>query len=188
MSSHRNLVAVVLILILAGIGLAIWNANQQAESEKKESAAAVSQGPEMVGKNVTFIVTEGEVKKWKLDSIKAVYNETRTEAKLQDVKGEFFDKDGKSVLHFTAPQGEYVSQDNKVHLFGGVVATSTQDNGGEMKAPEMFWDAKSKDVFAKGGVELTHSQGTSTAQTCRFDLDFSHISFQGNASSAVMSP
>lgn len=187
MSSHRNLVTIIIVLVLGGVGLAIWNANQSAAPEKKV-VEATDQESAMTGQNVSFIVTEGEVKKWKLEAAKAIYNEAKTEAHLQTVKGEFFDKDGKSVLHFTAPEGEYASKNNHVLLKGGVVAVSTKEDGGELRAPQMTWDAKSKEVVASGGVELTHQQGKSLAQSCRFDLDFSKIALQGGVTSTVTSP
>src|SRR5690349_11036225 len=99
MSSYRNLVIIILILLFVGGGLAIWNADRklsqtpdptQTQQPKEESSS-------MVGKNVSFTVTEGELKKWKLTAAKAIYNGTNTEADLTDVAGEFYDKDGEPV-------------------------------------------------------------------------------------------
>jgi LPS export ABC transporter protein LptC len=188
MSSHRFLVITALTLLLGGVGLAIWNANRSAAPQKAPAAQVTQQSPEMVGRNVSFIITEGEVKKWKLEAAQVIYNESRTEAHLKDVKGEFFDKDGKSVMRFTAPEGEYANQNNHVLLKGGVVAVSTQENGGELRAPQMTWDAKAKEVLASGGVELIHAQGKSLAQSCRFDLGFTKIALLGGVTSTVTSP
>ncbi|HEY9745047.1 MAG TPA: LPS export ABC transporter periplasmic protein LptC [Oculatellaceae cyanobacterium] len=185
MTSPRNLVAVALLLLLCGAGLAIWNAERQ---EPVVEEVPVSQSPQMIGQNVSFTVTEGEVKKWTLDAVQAVYNEARTEALLEGVQGEFFDPAGKSVLKFTAPKGEWRNKNNEIVLKGGVVATSTQKDGGELRAPTMHWDATDKEVVATGGIELIHQHGKSLAQTCRFNLDFSKISLQGNVTSTVSSP
>lgn len=188
MSSNRTLVIIAFLLLMLGGGLAIWNANRTTSQDTAESLDKEPAGPEMVGRNISFIITEGEVKKWKLEAVQAIYNEAHTEAHLKTVKGEFFDKDGKSVLHFTAPEGEYANQNNHVLLKGGVVATSTQENGGELYAPQMSWDNKAREVVASGGIELVHGQGKSLAQVCRFALDFSHITLQGGVTSTVSSP
>lgn len=193
MSSYRNLVIIVMLLLLVGGGLAIWNADRKLSDtpDATKTPKAEDEGPSMVGKNVSFTVTEGEIKKWKLLATKAIYNETNTEANLTEVKGEFYDKDGKPVLHFTAPTGHYTNQNNAVTLTGGVIAKSTQQvgqggKGGELKAPKMVWDAKTNHVTASGGIELTFPQGKSTAQVCRFTLDFSNISLEGGVNSSII--
>lgn len=188
MFSHRSLAVITLALLLAGVGLAIWSANRNDSSQKAPVSQVTEQGPQMVGHNVSFVITEGEVKKWKLEAAKAIYNEARTEAHLQNVKGEFFDQDGKSIMRFTAPEGEYANRNNHVLLKGGVVAISTQEDGGELRAPQMTWDAKAKEVLASGGVELTHAQGKSLAESCRFDLGFTKIALLGKVTSTVASP
>lgn len=193
MSSYRNLIVIVLLLLVVGGGLAIWNADRKLSNTPSTTQSATQQddGSSMTGQNVSFIVTEGEIKKWKLLAAHAIYNETRTAADLTDVKGEFYDKDGKPVLQFTAPKGHYTNQDNAVTLTGGVVAKSTQKNlqggkGGDLKAPQMVWSAKTNNVTASGGIELTFPEGKSTAQTCRFSLDFSKITLEGGVSSSIM--
>jgi len=147
----------------------------------------------MVGHNVSFTVTEGAIKKWKLEAGKAIYNKTHTTAQLSDVKGEFYDAKGEPVLQFTAPEGQYVNKNNAVTLSGGVVAKSTQQvgqggKGGQLLAPTMTWNAKTNRVTASGGVELTFPEGKSTAQVCRFTLDFSNIALEGGVSSSISSP
>lgn len=192
MSSYRNLVIITLLLLLAGVGFAVWNAEQHTPPPETPKALPADSN-DMIGSNASFTVTEGEVKKWKLDAKTAVYNENRTEAKLKDVQGEFYDETGKVVLTFAAPQGYYSNKDNAVTLTGGAVAKSTQDmahggKGGELKAPKMVWDSKTSQVTASGGIELTFPQGKSIADVCKFTLDFSNISLQGNVSSTIDSP
>lgn len=187
--SYRKLIIVILLLLVVGGGLAIWNAERKV-SKRPEPSTPTAQSSQMIGKNASFTVTEGEVKKWKLIAAQAIYNESRTEASLTGVKGEFYDKDGKVVLQFTAPQGQYINKNNAVELSGGVVATSARaldegGKGGELRAPKMVWNAKSDEVTASGGAELTFPQGKSVAQVCRFSLDFAKISLEGGVTSTI---
>lgn len=192
MTPYRKLILFVLIFLLVGGGLAVWNADQklkQEEAFRKQQEATKSRA-NMTGKNASFTVTEGKVKKWKLDAATAVYSEDNAQADLTDVHGEFYDKEGKPVLQFSAPTGKYLTKNNMVTLSGNVIAKSTQQvgqggKGGELKAPTMSWNAKSDQVTATGGVELTFPEGKSTAQTCRFSLDFSNISLEGGVTSAL---
>jgi LPS export ABC transporter protein LptC len=191
--SYRNLVIIVLLLLLGGGGLAIWNAEQNVSKRPvKAPETQATQGSQMIGHNVSFTVTEGEVKKWTLVALQAIYNESRTEAHLTGVTGQFYDKDGKPVLQFSAPKGEYLNKNNAVELTGGVIAKSTRDmgaggKGGELHAPKMVWNAKTDQVTASGGIELTFPQGKSLAQTCHFTLDFSNIILEGSVTSTFMS-
>lgn len=193
MFSSRNLTLIVLLFLMLAGGLAIWNAERKAPKVQAPVEQSEDNQSTMVGRNASFIVTEGEVKKWRLIAHKAVYNESRSEAQLSEVKGEFYDKQGKPVLSFTAPKGHYTNQNNAVELSGGVLAQSTQQlgqggKGGTLKAPTMVWSAKTDQVVASGGVALTFPEGSSTAQTCKFTLDFSHMVLQGNVASTIMSP
>lgn len=183
MNKQRILVTLALALLLIGGGLAIWNAGDH--SPEPAEPTRTEDPSQVVGQNVSFTVTEGAVKKWKLEAAKAVYSEDRTEAKLSEVKGEFYDQSGAAVLHFTAPKGEYTNKNNAVVLTGGVVAQSTDKDGGELRAPTMAWSAKTNKVVASGGIALTFPQGKSTAQTCRFNLDFSNLALEGGVTSVI---
>ena len=192
MQSYRNLVIIALLLLLFGGGLAIWNAGQKVAPPETRPTKN-TEDSSMIGKNVSFTVTEGAIKKWKIEAVKAIYNKTHTTAQLTDVKGEFYDAQGKPVLQFTAPAGEYLNKNNTVTLTGGVVAKSSQQvgqggKGGQMVAPTMTWNAKTNGVTASGGVELTFPEGKSTAQVCRFTLDFSNIVLEGGVASSISAP
>jgi LPS export ABC transporter protein LptC len=192
MQAYRNLVIIALLLLIFGGGWAIWNAGQKVAPPEPISQSQ-NKDATMVGQNVSFTVTEGAIKKWKLDAKTAVYNKTRTSAQLSDVNGEFYDAKGQPVLQFTAPQGQYINKNNAVVLSGGVVAKSNQQvgqggKGGQLAAPTMTWGAKTDGVTASGGVELTFPEGKSIAQTCHFTLDFSKISLEGGVASTITAP
>ncbi len=191
MSSYRNLVILLLVLLLAGGGLAIWNAEHKIAKHPPKPVQP-NAASAMIGKNVSFTVTEGEVKKWKIDATKAIYNENRTVADLTDVRGEFYNEKGEPIVQFTAPTGKYTTRNNAVTLSGGVVAKSTKDKdkggkGGTMLAPTMVWSARTNRVKASGGVDLTFPEGHSTAQVCNFTLDFSDVILEGGVSSTLTS-
>ncbi len=181
---QKPILLIVLAVLTLGGALALWNGHQRVEPE--EPLPGAGHGPTVTGQKVSFIVTEEEVKKWRLEAASAIYNETHTEATLKDIHGMFFDKTGKVVLTFSAPAGFFSNQDKLVKLHGGVEVKATGDPGGVMHAPEMTWSEKQKDVLATGGVEMIYPDlGVSRAERARFSLDFSFISLEGGVLSEI---
>jgi LPS export ABC transporter protein LptC len=182
--SYKNLLILVLAVLVIGGGVAIW------QSGKQDPDAIQTEAPQedstVTGKNVSFVVTEGETKKWKLDASQAFYNDDQSSARLKNVRGEFYDADGKAVMTFSAPEGNYANKNNAVILTGGVTAKSVKEGGGQMQAPKMTWSAKSQNVLAEGGVQMDFGEvGKSQASTARFALDFSVISLEGGVRSEI---
>jgi|GEM_PF-2888073 len=208
----RNIMISTLLLLILGGGLAIWNAGQNSESTKPLSVKKSLQNDEMLAHNVSFVVTEGQLKKWKIVAETAKYNQSRTDADLTAVSGEFYDKEGKPTLQFTAPKGIYRSMAKAVTLTGGVTAKTLKKgtnsaasvatpslntplaaageggilDGGEIRSPKMVWDASSSWVNATGGVKLKFAKGTTTATACKFNLDFSQLTLKGDVASAMV--
>ena len=181
---QKNILILVLTLLLIGGGLAMWNATRQTSDIEITEAATTD--PTIVGQNVEFTVTEGEVKRWTMKAVQATYNDAHSEADLIGVTGQFFDADGKPIMTFTAPKGHYANQDNAVKLEGGVAVKSTDAKTGSISAPTMIWSAKNNEVLAEGGVEMDYpSLGVSKAGSARFTLDFSKISLEGGVSSEI---
>ncbi len=195
MSSYRNWVFGALAVLLVGGGLAIWNAEKNASrlpSVPEKPLKQPGEAGQMVGRGVSFIVTEGELKKWKLTAARAVYNPEHTDAVLSDVKGEFYNAKGEPVMAFTSKDGNYVNKDHAVVLTGNVIAKSidganqnANSRKGELKAPRMLWDSKTDWINATGGVTMIFPQGKSVAQSCRFNLDFSQIALHGGVASTI---
>jgi len=188
MRFSRFLVIVFLVVIVGAGGLAIWNAGHQSESTSTRPVEQEGRDRRMLGKQVSFTVTEGTAKKWKLNAAKALYNDTQTDAELSDIDGDFFNPAGKPIMHFTAPKGHYSQKKNEVSLSGGVLLKTLQEEGGLLKAPAMHWDNKSREVLAGGGVELHQGKSVSTADQCYFDLNFTKITLQGNVTTRGVSP
>ncbi len=185
---YKKWLLILLALFLVGGIVAIFSAQKDMDKDARSMNEAEWEqtGPKATGQNVSFVITEGERKKWHLVAEEAQYFEDQSGAKLKNVKGEFFDKNGNPVLTFTAPAGRYVNKENQVQLNGGVVAQSKdEDNRVNLQAPNMAWSARNDEVVASGGVELEHQFGASQAERCRFNLDLSNISLEGNVTSEM---
>jgi LPS export ABC transporter protein LptC len=140
----------------------------------------------VTGEDVTFIVTQANRKTWMLHAKQATYSADQRLANLVGVNGEAYDSAEKAVARFTAPAGRYDQQSKIITLLNGVTATSVKDKPVVLKAPTLTWRSSSPDAEATGGITLNNQGfGTSTANTCRFSLDFTRIALTGNAITTV---
>ncbi|MEM0950536.1 MAG: LPS export ABC transporter periplasmic protein LptC [Cyanobacteria bacterium P01_H01_bin.74] len=207
MKASRKVLLITACILGAVLIAAVWNTRQfslesiQAPS-KNTAKERNADETGLVGETVSFLVTEGDRKKWKIIAQQAIYAEDRASAKLNDVNGVFFNAAGKPLLTFTAPKGQYTNENNAVTLSGGVVVQSVEsetvdkdqsaDNAAvssnKLTAPTMVWDASSDYVQASGGVTLTFPNGQTQADRCKFSLDFSDVSFSGRVRSQLVTP
>lgn len=184
--SPKIIVTAVLLLLLAGGGSAIYMATQQTQKALEAETQTVSPedeaNPKVVGENVTFTITEGEVKRWEIKVKKAFYFPDHSGADLLDVYGHLFDDDGEITATFTAPKGVFDQKSQGIDLSGGVVVNGGGDEPATLKAPHLTWSPKKEKISADGGVELTRQGfGVSRADRCQFSMDFDFVALEGNA-------
>lgn len=184
--SQKQLLLIILGLLVAAVAGSMFYATQTLKHQQATQITTDGDEGDAVGQNVTFTVTEGEHKKWELHVKRAIYFEDHAGADLEGVEGDFFNDAGKAVVHFTAPAGKYLNETKAVTLKGGVIAESTEEDGGKVLAPTMTWSTRSKVVQAQGGVNLTMGDtATSKADQCEFALDFSSIDLRGHVESNI---
>ncbi|MGE0199893.1 MAG: LPS export ABC transporter periplasmic protein LptC [Candidatus Melainabacteria bacterium] len=184
---YKNLLLMLLALIVSGVVAAIYFSGQKPDTADHPDTEQTQAEDEMnmIGKGVSMMVTEGQVKKWKIESDEAIYYPDDTGAELKNVRGEFYDAQGKPVLTFESPTGK-MTQKNEVTLTGGAtVATIDDQQSSSLNAQTMNWNTRSTEVLATGNVVLKHPSGTSRAGRCRFTLDFTKVSLEGGVVSEV---
>ncbi|MDX2084538.1 MAG: LPS export ABC transporter periplasmic protein LptC [Candidatus Melainabacteria bacterium] len=202
---NRLLLVGVLFLVLLAGGSAwlIWRApapvntplNAQTHSQEPQAGKPVvldpndpwqQAGDNVIAENVSFTFTQGSQKKWDILARQALYFQDNSGAHIRKITGTFYNNAGEAIGTFQAPSGEFRQQTKQVLLTGGVVVHSSDPKlGMTITAPEMRWSAKSDEIMATGGVRLsTEKFGQTTAKQCRFALDFSSLSLEGDAVSS----
>jgi LPS export ABC transporter protein LptC len=188
--SHKTLLMLAFLMIVGGGAAAVFYAQQQtADMPVEQTTAPVEQttdSAKVVGQNVTFTITEGSSKRWEINAQKAFYYPGNHGARLEGVNGTLFNDAGEPSATFSAPTGEFNQDLKSLLLTGGVTVTGAGDSKFGLTAPQMTWSPQGKEVVAEGGVQLQNGDlGTSTAQRCRFAMDFSFIALEGNAQSQM---
>ncbi len=216
--SKRKMGLVLGLITLAIIGAiinAVMQTSEPVTTDPNASTTSRNSDTTMVGEGVSFVVTEGEIKKWEIRAEQANYYPDDSGADLVNVTGEFFDESGVPILSFKAPEGSTTNK-NEVELRGGVIITSigkntdeagpdvgdsnatakttqeqttpqdTNPNGSRLTAPTVSWNTRSDFVEASGGIHVA-SQGfaVSKSERCKFSLDFSTVELGGDAYSEI---
>jgi LPS export ABC transporter protein LptC len=173
-------------VVLTGLVLLTLSLAGCREAHQKQALPAPEKPAPLTGQDVTFTITQQGKKSWILHAEHVTYTPDQQLAKLSTVKGQTFRPDGQPVAEFTAPVGEYNQATKTITLRDGVTAKSLGPKPVVLTAPTLTWKGNAPMANATGGVVIQNpSFGKSTANTCEFALDFSHIALQGNATSTV---
>jgi LPS export ABC transporter protein LptC len=193
MSFSKILITLAFLLIIGGgVAAIIFAGNQTEETPNPPSPseqAAKNQADtddnnhaKVVGKQVTFTITEGAHKRWDILSAKAYYFDNANKATIEGITGTLFNDEGKASATFTAPAGTFDQIGKELVLTGGVTVKSAEEGAASLTAPQMTWSPKIDKVLAIGGVHMIKKGfGDSTANQCQFKMDFSSIELVGNA-------
>jgi LPS export ABC transporter protein LptC len=183
--SHKWLLTLAFLVIVGAGVAAVLYANNETGTPSVADQQAVDQsetGAQVVGKDVSFTITEADHKRWELHAVKAFYYPENKGAKLESVEGTLFNDKGEASATFTAPIGEFIQTEKKIFLSGGVVVTGTGEKPMVLQSPQLTWSPREDQVIADGGVQLANGDfGNSTATRCRFSMDFASVSLEGNA-------
>jgi LPS export ABC transporter protein LptC len=140
----------------------------------------------LTGQDVSFTITEAGKKSWTLHADQVTYSPDQRLANLTGVTGQAYDKAEKPTASFSAPAGRYDQVSKWITLLNGVTAKSVGPKPVTLTAPTLSWKSNTPLATASGGVQINNQAfGKSTANTCQFSLDFTHIQLTGNASTTV---
>ena len=102
-------------------------------------------------KNIIVTETHEEKKYWEFYAKSGEYDSENTSVQLNDIIGNFYDKDEEVSLSFQSDKGNYDEQTKKVTLNGNNVFVSK--NGSQLYADKLIWQGHDKDILASGNVQ-----------------------------------
>lgn len=143
-----KIVSIVLGLILLW-GL-IWSASVT-RIVKKNSKDSSMKNQRAVVKNIIVTETQEEKKYWEFYAKSGEYNSEFNSILLNDLIGNFYDKNGEVVVSFKSNKGTYDEKSKKVILNGDNLFVGR--NGSQLYADELIWQGQDKDILANGNVQ-----------------------------------
>ena len=143
-----KIVSIALGLILVW-GL-IWSASVT-RIVKKNSKNTAMKNQRAIVKNIIVTETQEEKKYWEFYAKSGEYNSEFNSILLNDLIGNFYDKNGEVVVSFKSNKGTYDEKSKKVVLNGENLFVGK--NGSQLYADELIWQGQDKDILANGNVQ-----------------------------------
>ena len=106
-------------------------------------------------KNIIVTETQDQKKYWEFYAKSGEYNSEYNSVLLNDVIGNFYDKNGEVVVSFRSNKGTYDEKTKKVILNGDNLFVGK--DGSQLYADELIWQGEDKDILAKGNVQFIHN-------------------------------
>ena len=119
---------------------------------KKNSANSNLKNQRAVVKNIIVTETQNEKKYWEFYAKSGEYNSEHNSILLNDLIGNFYDKNEQVVVSFKSNKGTYDEKTKKVILNGDNLFVGK--DGSQLYADELIWQGQDKDILANGNVQF----------------------------------
>lgn len=141
----------MIILALALLWGVIWSCSVT-RIVKKNSKNASLKNQHAVVKNIIVTETQNEKKYWEFYAKSGEYNSEHNSILLNDLIGNFYDKNEEVVVSFKSNKGTYDEKSKKVILNGENLFVGK--NGAQLYADELIWQGQDQDILANGNVQF----------------------------------
>ncbi len=153
MSKKRLLKIVFLSVVLLILWGVIWSWFVTRTVRKNNSDSSMKNQHAVV-KNIIVTETKEEKKYWEFYAKSGEYTSENNSVKLNDVIGNFYDKNDEVSVSFKSDKGTYDEKSKKVVLNGDNLFVGK--DGSELYADELIWQGEDKDILANGNVQFIH--------------------------------
>ena len=146
------------ILFLSTVLIIAWGviwASFITKTVRKNNSDGNMKNQHEILKNIIVTETREEKKYWEFYAKTGEYISEDNQVQLNDVIGNFYDKDGLVVVSFKSSKGNYDEKSKKVTLNGDNLFVGK--DGSQLFADELIWQGEDKDILAFGNVQFIHS-------------------------------
>ena len=170
---------IILVILFAIIWGFVW-AWFITRTVRKNSGDDSMKNQHAVVKNIIATETRDEKKYWEFYAKSGEYDSQHNSVLLNDVIGNFYDKDENVVVSFKSTKGTYDEKSKKVVLNGDNLFVGK--DGSQLYADELIWQGEDKDILANGNVQFIQENKLITkSQKAVFNSTLTNFKIIGNA-------
>lgn len=145
---------------------------------KKNSKNANLKNQHAIVKNIIVTETQDEKKYWEFYAKSGEYNSEHNSIQLNDLIGNFYDKNEQVVVSFKSDKGTYDEKSKKVILNGENLFVGK--DGSQLYADELIWQGQEADILANGNVQFIQDNKIITkSQKAIFNSDLTNFKIIG---------
>ncbi len=167
---------VIALLLLWGL---IWSWSIT-RIVKKNNANSDLKNQRAIVKNIIVTETQEGKKYWEFYAKSGEYNSNHNSIRLNDLIGNFYDKNEQVVVSFKSNKGTYDEKSKKVILDGDNLFVGK--DGSQLYADLLIWQGQDEDILAKGNVQFVQDNKITTkSKEAIFNSDLTVFKIMGNA-------
>ncbi len=135
-------------------------------------------------KNIIVTETREEKKYWEFYAKSGEYNSEHNAIQLNDVIGNFYDKDANVVVSFKSKKGNYDEKTKQVVLNGDNLFVGK--DGSQLYADKVVWQGQDSDILADGNIQFIQEEKIITkAQKAVFDSTLTNFKVIGKTKTEI---
>jgi len=135
-------------------------------------------------KNIIVTETHEEKKYWEFYAKSGEYDSENNKVQLNEVIGNFYDKNENVAVSFKSDKGDYNEATKKVTLNGNNLFVGK--NGSQLYADELIWQGHDKDILAYGNVQYIQDGKIITkARKAVFNSELTNFKVIGSAKTKI---
>ena len=145
---------------------------------RKNNANSDLKNQRAIVKNIIVTETQDEKKYWEFYAKSGEYNSSHNSIRLNDLIGNFYDKNEQVVVSFKSNKGTYDEKTKKVILDGDNLFVGK--DGSQLYADELVWQGQDADILANGNVQFIQDNKIVTkSQKAIFNSDLTNFRIIG---------
>ena len=119
---------------------------------RKNNANSELKNQRAIVKNIIVTETQNGKKYWEFYAKTGEYNSNHNSIRLNDLIGNFYDKNEEVIVSFKSNKGTYDEKSKKVILDGDNLFVGKDSS--QLYADLLIWQGQDEDIIAKGNVQF----------------------------------
>lgn len=178
-----KILVLILIIVLCWGFTWSWFVTKTVRKNNKDSHMKHQHA---IVKSIIVTETQEEKKYWEFYAKSGEYNSDHNSISLNDIIGNFYDKNENVELSFKSNKGTYNEKTKRVILNGDNLFVSK--NGSQLYADELIWQGRDNDILANGNVQyIQENKLIVKAQHATFNTSLTHFKVTGKTKTKLYS-
>lgn len=162
----RNLLLIAMLAVVFGLGYRLWD--QRTEPAPDPVVDSLPANADLSLQDIQYTETSEGIRRWTLTAKSGAYEAGQGKSAVQNMRLEFFDKQGDPQMVLTADEGLWLSETGEIEAQGHVVVKMTE--GYTLYTEQLGYSTKSDQVSTDQAVRVKKDNMELSAHGMRYGL------------------